>query len=92
MDYAKNLPVNLKVNVENGVKYGKWILRKAYAELIPTEVIWRSKAPLEQGTGTWVLPDYFDKEIKTEYFEEKKKLYLDKDDIILTSKEQLIYY
>ena len=92
MDYAKNLPVNLKVNVENGVKYGKWILRKAYAELIPTEVIWRSKAPLEQGTGTWVLPDYFDKEIKTEYFEEKKKLYLDKDDVILTSKEQLIYY
>jgi asparagine synthase (glutamine-hydrolysing) len=92
MDYAKKLPVKLKVNVENGVKYGKWILRKAYAELIPKEVIWRSKAPLEQGTGTWVLPDYFDKEIATEDFEEKKKLYLDKDDVILTSKEQLVYY
>jgi asparagine synthase (glutamine-hydrolysing) len=92
MDYAKKLPVKLKVNVENGVKYGKWILRKAYAELIPKEVIWRSKAPLEQGTGTWVLPDYFDKEIATEDFEKKKKLYLDKDDVILTSKEQLVYY
>jgi asparagine synthase (glutamine-hydrolysing) len=92
MDYAKKLPVKLKVNVENGIKYGKWILRKAYAELIPKEVIWRSKAPLEQGTGTWVLPDYFNKEIATEDFEEKKKLYLDKDDVILTSKEQLVYY
>jgi asparagine synthase (glutamine-hydrolysing) len=92
MDYAKKLPVKLKVNVENGIKYGKWILRKAYAELIPKEVIWRSKAPLEQGTGTWVLPDYFDKEIATEDFEEKKKLYLDKDDVILSSKEQLVYY
>jgi asparagine synthase (glutamine-hydrolysing) len=92
MDYAKKLPVKFKVNIENGVKYGKWILRKAYAELIPKEVTWRSKAPLEQGTGTWVLPDYFDKKVTTEDFEEKKKLYLDKDDVILTSKEQLIYY
>ncbi|PVX26069.1 MAG: hypothetical protein CW691_02570 [Candidatus Bathyarchaeum sp.] len=92
MDYAKKLPVNLKVNFENGIQYGKWILRKAYAELIPKEVIWRSKAPLEQGTGTWVLPDYFNKEISTTDFEEKKKLYLDEDDVILTSKEQLVYY
>jgi asparagine synthase (glutamine-hydrolysing) len=92
MDYAKNLPVNLKVNVENGVKYGKWLLRKAYDGLIPDEVVWRSKAPLEQGTGTWVLPEYFDKTIATKDFEEKKKLYLDKDDVILTSKEQLVYY
>jgi len=92
MDYAKKLPVKFKVNVENGVKYGKWLLRKAYAELIPKEVTWRSKAPLEQGTGTWVLPDYFNKEIATEDFEEKKKLYLDNDDVILSSKEQLVYY
>jgi asparagine synthase (glutamine-hydrolysing) len=92
MDYAKKLPVKFKVNIENDVKYGKWILRKAYAELIPKEVIWRSKAPLEQGTGTWVLPDYFNKEIATEDFEEKKRFYLDTDDVILSSKEQLIYY
>ncbi len=92
MDFAKKLPFNMKVRLENGINYGKWILRKAYSELIPTEVIWRSKAPLEQGTGTWVLPEYFDKEVKTEYFEEKKRLYLEKDDVILTSKEQLLYY
>ncbi len=92
MEYAKNLPVELKVNYENGEKYGKWILRKAYSELIPKEVIWRSKAPLEQGTGTWVLPDYFNNEITDDYFEEKKDFYNDRDDVILTSKEQLIYY
>ena len=92
MDYAKKLPVRLKVNFENGIQYGKWLLRKAYDGLIPEEVVWRSKAPLEQGTGTWVLPDYFNKEISTEAFEEKKKLYLDKDDLTLTSKEQLVYY
>jgi asparagine synthase (glutamine-hydrolysing) len=93
MDYAKNLPVKLKVKVEeDGVKYGKWLLRKAYAELIPKEVIWRGKAPLEQGTGTWVLPEYFDKTMATDEYEEKKKLILETDDVILTSKEQLLYY
>ncbi len=91
-DYAKKLPIKLKVNIENGVKYGKFILRKAYENLIPSEVIWRSKAPLELGTGTWVLPEYFKNKITNEYFEEKKKLYLEKDDVILTSKEQLVYY
>ena len=30
MEYSKKLPLKLKVNMENGVKYGKWILRKAY--------------------------------------------------------------
>ena len=92
MDYAKKLPIKLKVNIENGVKYGKFMLRKAYENLIPSEVIWRSKAPLEQGTGTWVLPEYFENKIANECFEEKKKLYLEKDEVILTSKEQLVYY
>ena len=92
MNYAKKLPVKLKINIENGVTYGKWLMRKAYHGLIPDEVVWRSKAPLEQGTGTWVFPDYFDKKVATEVFEEKKKLYLEKDEVILSSKEQLVYY
>ena len=92
MDYAKKLPINLKINFENDIKYGKWILRKAYAEFIPKEVIWRSKAPLEQGTGTAILPDYFEKEITNDEFEEKKILYGEKDDVKLSSKEQMVYY
>ena len=92
MDYAKKLPIKFKINLHKGIKYGKFILRKAYEYLIPEDVIWRSKAPLEQGTGTWVLPKYFENKISNECFEEKKKLFLEKDDVILTSKEQLVYY
>ena len=92
MDFAKHLPVNLKVNFHNGEKYGKWLLRKAYDGFIPDEVVWRGKAPLERGTGTWVLPDYFEKEMPTADYEEKKKFVLEEDDVILTSKEQLVYY
>src|SRR3989337_1303041 len=31
MDWAKKLPIKLKINMREGVKYSKWILRKAYA-------------------------------------------------------------
>ena len=92
MDYAKKLPNNLKISEENGVKYSKWILRKAYEDLIPKEVIWRPKAPLEQGTGTAVLTDYFGKEISDIEFAERRKLILEKDDVFITTKEQLLYY
>ena len=35
MDWAKKLPIKYKINMFNGVKYGKWILRKAYEDVIP---------------------------------------------------------
>jgi asparagine synthase (glutamine-hydrolysing) len=92
MDWAKKLPNNLKINFENGVKYSKWILRKAYEDLIPREVIWRPKAPLEQGTGTEILRTYFDKETTDKEFEEKKKQILEKDDVKISDKEQMLYY
>jgi asparagine synthase (glutamine-hydrolysing) len=92
MDYAKAIPVRLKIHVENGVKYAKWLLRKAYEDLIPKEVIWRAKAPIEQGTGTEVLPTFFSKKFTDEQFEERKNLYFEEDAVRLSSKEQLFYY
>jgi asparagine synthase (glutamine-hydrolysing) len=92
MDYAKKLPIKLKINVENGVKYSKWLLRKAYEDLVPKDVIWRPKAPLEQGTGTEVLRTFFNGTFSDQEFEEKKKFILEKDDVKISDKEQLFYY
>ena len=92
MDYAKKLPIKLKINVENEVKYSKWLLRKAYEDLVPKDVIWRAKAPLEQGTGTEVFRTLFNDKISDQEFEEKKKLILEKDDVKISDKEQLFYY
>ena len=92
MDYAKKLPNRLKISEENGVKYSKWVLRKAYEDLIPKEVIWRPKAPLEQGTGTTVLTDYFGKEMSDKDFSARIKEVLEQDDVVITTKEQLLYY
>jgi asparagine synthase (glutamine-hydrolysing) len=92
MDWAKKLPIKLKINMTDGVKYGKWILRKAYEDVIPKDVIWRPKAPLEAGTGTEVLRTFFNDVFTDEEFEEKKKTILAKDDVKIQDKEQLLYY
>jgi len=92
MEFAENVPVKLKVNTENGVKYGKWLMRKAYEDVIPNEVVWRGKAPCEQGTGTEVLPTYFEEKIVETEFDEKTRRYLKEDKVNLSTKEQLVYY
>jgi asparagine synthase (glutamine-hydrolysing) len=92
MDWAKKLPIKFKINMYNGVKYSKWILRKAYEDLIPEDVMWRPKAPLEEGTGTAILRTFFDKEVTDEEFAEKKKAILEKDEVAIRDKEQLVYY
>src|SRR4030042_1220568 len=60
MDWAKKLPIKFKINMNDGVKYSKWILRKAYEDVIPKDVIWRPKAAVERGTGTETMGTVFD--------------------------------
>jgi len=92
MNYAKNLPLKLKINFEKGTQYGKWLLRKAYEDVVPSEVIWRAKMALEKGTGTESLQSVFGKKILDRDFREKRQTYLKKDDVYLLDKEQLFYY
>ena len=92
MEWAKKLPVKFKINLHDGVKYGKWIMRKAYEDVIPKDVIWRPKAPLEAGTGTEVLRTFFNEEIANAEFEEKKAKILSEDEVRIQDKEQLVYY
>ena len=92
MDWAKKLPIKYKINMYNGVKYGKWILRKAYEDVIPKEAIWRPKAPLEAGTGTETLRTYFNDMVTDKEFNEKKAAIKAEDDVEIADKEQLLYY
>ena len=92
MEWAMKLPIKYKINMYNGVKYSKWILRKAYEDVIPKDVIWRPKAPLEQGTGTETLRTYFNDMIPDKEFAEKKAAIKKADDVEIQDKEQLLYY
>jgi asparagine synthase (glutamine-hydrolysing) len=92
MDWAKKLPIKYKINMYNGIKYGKWILRKAYEDVIPKDIIWRPKAPLEAGTGTETLRTHFDDYVTNQEFAEKKQAIKEEDDVEIQDKEQLLYY
>ena len=90
--FATNLDVGLKVKSERGQVWGKWIMRKAFENIMPQEIVWRDKAPIEVGTGTTILPSLCDLRISDPEFNEKKMRYLNQDRVVIRSKEHLFYY
>jgi asparagine synthase (glutamine-hydrolysing) len=92
VNYAKSIPADLKVHEENGKKYGKWVLRKAFERILPQAIVWRDKSPMQDGSGTSSLTTFFENSIKDETFETKSKMYLEKEKVRLHSKESLYYY
>ena len=72
--------------------FGKYILRTAFEDLLPCEITWRTKTPIEYGSGTTILPRLYSQRIKDSEFEEKRRDYFRKDGVRLRDKEQLKYY
>lgn len=50
VNLALSIPAELKVRMENGQRYGKWILRKAFEKEL-ADICWQSKRPIEMGSG-----------------------------------------
>jgi asparagine synthase (glutamine-hydrolysing) len=90
--FAMKLDPNYLVRDHGGRRQGKWILRKAFEGMLPDEVIWRVKTPIECGTGTTVFPRIFDGELSDGEFERKVRRYLEEDGVALRDKEQVFYY
>jgi asparagine synthase (glutamine-hydrolysing) len=91
-NFAFKLDPSYKIREEKGQKWGKWILRKAFENILPNEIVWRIKTPIEQGSGTTILPVLFEQKISDEEFQEKRRKYLEVDRVVIRSKEQLFYY
>ncbi len=90
--FAINLDSSMKVRSERGQIWGKWVLRKAFENIIPQEIVWRVKSPIEVGSGTTILPSLFDSRISDPEFCKKKLRYGKEDKVIIRSKEHLFYY
>jgi asparagine synthase (glutamine-hydrolysing) len=90
--FAMKLSPSYLIRGAKGQRQGKWILRKTFEEVLPKEVVWRVKTPIEYGTGTTILPKIFDSKISDEEFDRKRKKYLGEDRVALRDKEQLYYY
>jgi len=89
-EFAYGLPVEWKIYEEGGKKIEKWILRKAFEDDLPEEIVWRKKAKFFKGAGSAdILKQFAEQRISDEEFEREKQI---DDDFVLRSKEELYYY
>ena len=49
--FGQTIPLQYKVRREENKLYGKWILRKAFQDYLPREIVWREKVPFDRGCG-----------------------------------------
>ena len=89
---AETLPIEHLVNQKNGVKFGKWVLRKAFENDLPSSVIWREKTPMQDGSGTTGLTKMFNSVITDDIYQEKTKKIKNEDGVTIRTKESLHYY
>jgi len=92
VELAKSVPANVKVKNEGDKRYGKWILRKTFEKHIPQQIAWRSKSPMQEGSGTAGLTGLFDSIIGEKQFVEKKLTVESKENVVIRSRESMYYF
>ncbi|MDP6303773.1 MAG: asparagine synthase-related protein, partial [Candidatus Nitrosopelagicus sp.] len=90
--FSDSIPVSKKINVKEGKKFGKWILRESFERDLPNNIIWREKSPMQDGSGTNNLTGLFNTIITDEIFLQKRTKILEEDEVYIRTKESLHYY
>jgi asparagine synthase (glutamine-hydrolysing) len=80
------LEVSPELKVKDGV--GKYILRKSFEGLIPPEIVWRRKEPIEYGSGSTKLHEIINNMVTDEEFQSARK----EVDIKFINKEHFFYW
>ena len=91
-EIAKLTPPSLLVNNEKGKRYGKWILRKTFEKKIPLKIAWREKSPMQNGSGTSQLTDFFNNMINNDEFKKTQEKIKQDFNIRIRSKESMFYF
>lgn len=86
VDYALQIPVDLKIRKEDDKVFGKWILRKAFEDVLSKEIVWQSKRPLEYGSGFNRLRQIISDKVPDEEFKENHS------SIKFINREHFYYY
>jgi asparagine synthase (glutamine-hydrolysing) len=91
-EFALSLSVDDLTGERNGQRFGKKILRQAFADLLPEEITWRVKTPIEYGSGSRALQKFVTDSIPDNEFEAARVRITDEDGVSLRDKEQFFYY
>ena len=80
------LEISPGLKVKDGI--GKYILRKSFEDLMPAEIVWRKKEPIEYGSGSNKLHEIIENMVSDEEFQSVKQ----KTGIKFLNKEHCYYY
>jgi asparagine synthase (glutamine-hydrolysing) len=80
------LEISPELKVKDGV--GKYILRKSFEDLIPADIVWRRKEPIEYGSGSTKLREVIDSMVTDGEFQSARN----EVDIKFLNKEHLFYW
>ena len=89
VEYALNLPGEVKVKEEGGRRIEKYILRQAFDDLLPRDIVWREKMPFDQGSGARHIIQHVDAQISDKELNDAQQEW---PEAALASKEMLFYY
>jgi len=90
--FALGLATEELVGDHDGQRFGKTILRQAFSDLLPPEIAWRVKTPIEYGSGSTTLKIRAEQAVpEAEYERERERISL-QDSVNLRDREQYFYY
>ncbi len=91
-DFALRMSRDDLVGERNGQRFGKKVLREAFADLLPKEITWRVKTPIEYGSGSHALQKFVTDSVSDNEFEAARVRVAAEDGVSLRHKEQFFYY
>ncbi len=91
-DFALTMSRDDLVGARDGQRFGKKVLREAFADLLPADVTWRVKTPIEYGSGSRGLQTVVIDSVSDAEFETARTRILSEDAVALRDKEQFFYY
>lgn len=76
------------------VRHGKWILRRAFEDVLPAGIAWRPKSAMQDGAGTAGLTGLFESMMRIDEESYVRKVLAAKrdDGVTIRSQESMYYY
>ncbi len=91
-EFAISLGYEDLVGKYEGKLFGKRILREAFSSMLPKEIAWRLKTPIEYGSGSTALRHVAEESVSDTEFERERERAATQDSVKLRDKEQCFYY
>lgn len=86
-DFALRMSRDDLVGERDGQRFGKKLLREAFEDLLPEQVSWRVKTPIEYGSGSRALREFVVSSVSDDEFETARLGIANEDGVSLRDKE-----